>query len=162
LLLGLSYTLHAMNVISRFKALMLKNKGKIILATPSEGLWGSGFTAPLIINLCYKWKWMVKLHFSADLFPSSPTRRKTHWFWLKRRLGGPQGRRWRFEEEKITCIFGSPSGFIEALIRLGCFVLSFARFLPTFRWILWRMIDPKDEAATILRNEGIIRRKVTA
>jgi hypothetical protein len=45
-----------MNVISRFKALMLKDKGKIIFATPSEGLWGSGFTAPLIINLCYKWK----------------------------------------------------------------------------------------------------------
>jgi hypothetical protein len=45
-----------MNAISRFKALMLKDRGKVILATPNEGIWESGFTAPLIINFCYKWK----------------------------------------------------------------------------------------------------------
>jgi hypothetical protein len=56
----------------------------------------------------------------------------------------------------IACIYGSPSGFVEALSRLGCFVLTFGRFLPTFRWNLWRIIDPEYEAATILQNDGIV------
>ena len=64
----------------------------------------------------------------------SPPRRKTPWFWLKKVLDGAQGQCWRFEEEQITCICGSPSGLVEALCRLGCLVLSCGRFLP--RWIL--------------------------
>jgi hypothetical protein len=121
-----------MNVISRFKALTLIDKGNVIRATPNEGIWGSGFTAPLIIDLCYKWKWVVS--FTSRLICPPPPfgRRKTPCFWLKRRLGGPQRRCSRFEEEKIICVFGFPSNFDEALSRLGCFVLSFGRFLRYF------------------------------
>jgi len=69
---------------------------------------------------------------------------------------GPPGTVLTFWRRDYYIIFGFPSGFVEALSRVGCFVLSFGRFLATFRWILWRMIDPEDEAATILRNDCVI------
>jgi hypothetical protein len=47
--------------------------------------WGSGGTAPRILDLGTRWRWVV----SFTLRPLCP-QGKSHWYLLDRRLGGPQ------------------------------------------------------------------------
>jgi hypothetical protein len=60
-----------------------------------KAYWGSGGTDPLILDLGTRWRWMVS-------FTPRPLylQRKSPWYPLERRLGGPQSRSGRGGEEK--------------------------------------------------------------
>jgi hypothetical protein len=60
------------------------------------------------------------------------------------------------KKRKLHVFLVFPAVFVESLTRLGCFVLSFGRFLPDFSMYLMENDRPEEEAAAILRNDGII------
>jgi hypothetical protein len=137
---------------------MVKDNVKVIRGTPTEGIWGSGFTAPLIINLCYRWKWVVSFT-SRQIYPHPPE--KDTLILIEQEAGWAPGTVLTFWSTEDYIYFGFSQWFCWSSKSSRMFSVSFGRFLPTFRWILWRLIDPEDEAATILRNEGISLPKVT-
>jgi hypothetical protein len=62
-----------------------------------EGVLGSGGTAPRILDLGTKWRWVVSFT-PRPLYPQG----KNPWYPLDRRLGGPQNRSGRGGEEKTS------------------------------------------------------------
>jgi hypothetical protein len=52
-----------------------------------KAYWGSGFIAPRIFDLGTRWRWVVSFT-PQSLYPQ----RKSFWYPLERRLGGPQCR----------------------------------------------------------------------
>jgi hypothetical protein len=59
--------------------------------------WGSGGTAPRILDLGTRWRWVVSFT-TRPLYPQG----KTPWYPFNRRLGGPRSRSGRGGEEKNT------------------------------------------------------------
>jgi hypothetical protein len=59
--------------------------------------WGSGSIAPRILDLSTRWRGVVSLT-PRPLYPQG----KSPWYPLDRRLGGPQSRSGRGDEEKIS------------------------------------------------------------
>jgi hypothetical protein len=60
-----------------------------------KAYWGSGFIASRIIDLGIRWRWVVSFT-PRPLYPQG----KSSWYPLDTKLGGPQSRSGRGDEEK--------------------------------------------------------------
>jgi hypothetical protein len=81
----------------KLKIHSIATKGKINPVHTSEGIWGSGHVASLILNLGYSWRWVVNF---MPLLPQLCER--TPWSPLNRRLGGPQSRCGCWDKRQIS------------------------------------------------------------
>jgi hypothetical protein len=104
-----------------------------------EEVWGSADTSPCIHNLVSRWRWVFRFT-PRPLYPQ----RKSLWYPLVRRLGGPQSRSGHGGEKKksLSCWESNP----------GCPALNLVPILTELINWLWIRVLQKLLVTQLVKN----------